>query len=286
MQQLTTKFRQPGHFREFALIKKLEIEEADEGEMIGYARVSTIEQSLRMQVDAMLRYGIRKENIFVEKMSGARADRPVLRQALKMLRPGWKFVFWKLDRVARSMSHLVKISEQVREAGATFVSLTEQIDTSTAIGALYFHVLGAFAQFERDLTVQRTKAGMEALRATGRVFGRAPVLDDPEKREAVQRDLDARGKDGNYLYTVAEVAKRHKVSTGSVNNYFPRYRTKVANDTLRGKRTTCSTGKAGYLSRELALARSRRAGERKASYLYKCNLCTRWHIGANGKITN
>jgi serine recombinase len=239
VQQLTGRFFNPATFCEFALIKKPEIEAAEEaGEMIGYARVSTIEQSLRLQVDAMIRAGVPQANIFVEKMSGARADRPVLRQSLKMLRPGWKLVFWKLDRVARSLSHLIKISDDVRDRGASLHSLTEQIDTSTAIGALYFHMLGAFAQFERDLTVQRTKAGMQALRETGRTFGRTPVLTDPKKREAVQKDLDAKGKDGVYLYTVAEVAKRNKISTGSLNNYFRAYRTKVALGSLRGKRST------------------------------------------------
>ena len=231
------KFRSTRPFCEFALIKKPEADAEEEaGEMIGYARVSTIEQSLRLQVDALLKAGVPKDNLFIEKMSGARADRPVLRQSLKMLRPGWKLVFWKLDRVARSMSQLIRISDQVREAGATLLSLTEEIDTSTPTGSLYFHMLGAFAQFERDLTVQRTKAGMQALRATGRTFGRAPVLADPKKRAAVQKDLDAKGRDGVPLYTVKEVAARHGISTGSVNNYFKAYRSTKAKATLRGKR--------------------------------------------------
>jgi DNA invertase Pin-like site-specific DNA recombinase len=211
------------------------VNDLPEGELIGYARVSTVEQSLRLQIDALLKYGVSKANIFEEKMSGASAHRPQLTKALKILRPGWKLVFWKLDRVARDVGHLIRISEEVKDKKCDLVSLTEQIDTSTAIGSLYFHMLGAFAQFERDLTKERTSAGMQALKATGKKFGRARIVDD-KKRQRIRADLDARNEDGRLMYSIREIAELHEISVGTVNNEFPRYRTSKARETLRGMR--------------------------------------------------
>lgn len=220
------------------IVPRLSLPELPEetGELVGYARVSTAEQNLTLQIDALTKAGVSPENLFVEKMSGAKADRPKLRQALKMLRPGWTLVFWKLDRVARSLPHLIRISEQVRDQGSHLRSLTEQIDTKTAIGALYFHMLGAFAQFERDLTIERTKAGMRALKESGVHFGRPLVL-TPEKVAKIKADLDAvvRGTK-RPRWTVKEIAARNKVSIGTVNNAFPAYRTTKAGANLRGMR--------------------------------------------------
>lgn len=203
-------------------------------ELIGYARVSTADQSLRLQIDALKAAGVLEENILVEKVSGASLKRPMLRRAIKYLRPGWTLVFWKLDRIARDMGQLIEISKEIKELGANMHSITEDLNTNTAIGTLYFNLLGMFAQFERDLTRERTKAGMEALKATGVTFGRKPVIVG-DKYDAIFADLTRRNASNTaWLYTVAEVAKRHRVSTGAVNKHWPGWRTKQA-EALRRK---------------------------------------------------
>lgn len=210
--------------------------ESEAGELIGYARVSTVEQSLRLQIDALKAAGVREENILVEKVSGASLKRPMLRRAIKYLRPGWTLVFWKLDRIARDMGQLIAISQEIKEIGANMRSITEKLDTSTALGTLYFNLLGMFAQFERDLTRERTRAGMQALKATGVRLGRKPVIVG-EKRDAIFADLNAMDPStSEYLYSVKEVAKLHKVSPGAINKHWPGHRSKQAAATLRGKR--------------------------------------------------
>lgn len=199
------------------------------GVLVGYARVSTIDQSLRLQVDALKRAGVTDEFLFVEKMSGASRNRPQFLRALKLLRPGWTLVFWKLDRVARDLGHLLKVSEEVREKGAALRSLTEQIDTKTAMGSFFFHMLGAFAQFERDMTRERTMAGMQALKERGAKFGRPPKL-TPKDMKAIERDLK------RPELTVKEIAAKYGVSPGTINAKFPGYRTGKNLTTLRGRR--------------------------------------------------
>lgn len=140
----------------------------------GYARVSTSEQSTNLQRDRLIEAGC--DQIFEDAASGARAHRPELDRMLGMLREGDTVVVWKLDRLGRSMQHLVDLVGKFNDMGVQFKSLTEQIDTSTAGGTLVFNVFASIAQFERDLIRERTKAGLEAARARGRNGGRRPIL--------------------------------------------------------------------------------------------------------------
>ena len=136
---------------------------------IGYARVSTGEQTLDLQMDALRSAGCGK--IFQETASGAKADRPVLAEVLSYLRAGDTLVVWRLDRLGRSLQHLIAVIAQSAERGIGFKSVTEQIDTTTSGGKLIFHVFGALAEFERDLIRERTRAGLAAARARGRLGG-------------------------------------------------------------------------------------------------------------------
>lgn len=139
--------------------------------MIGYARVSTIEQNLDMQIRALEAAGVEPRHLHVEKVSASSKLRPKLDWALATLRPGDTLVVWKLDRFARSMQDLLKGLQIIQAAGGGFRSLTEHIDTATPAGMLMVHVLGALAQFERDLVVQRTRHGVAAAKARGVQFG-------------------------------------------------------------------------------------------------------------------
>lgn len=148
---------------------------------IGYARVSTGEQTLDLQHDALTNAGCGK--IYQETASGAKADRPVLDEVLSYLRGGDTLVVWRLDRLGRSLEHLIDVVSMLAERGISFKSLTEQIDTTTPGGKLIFHVFGALAEFERDLIRERTHAGLAAARSRGRVGGRPKKLTDPKQLE-------------------------------------------------------------------------------------------------------
>src|SRR5215210_2296512 len=151
---------------------------------IGYARISTGEQTLDLQLDALKAAGC--GTVYQETASGAKADRPVLDDVLSYLRPGDTLVVWRLDRLGRSLQHLIEVVAALAERGIGFKSLTEQIDTTTPGGKLIFHVFGALAEFERDLIRERTHAGLAAARARGRLGGRPKAL-DPKKMELLQR---------------------------------------------------------------------------------------------------
>jgi DNA invertase Pin-like site-specific DNA recombinase len=152
--------------------------------LIGYARVSTIEQNLEMQKNALLNAGVHLDALHVEKVSGAAAHRPVLEWALDELRPGDTFVVWKLDRIARSLTDLLNKMERLKQSGASFRSLTEDIDTNTPGGRLLFHVMGAIAEFERDLIRERTRAGVRAAMERGVKFGPKRLLTPKQIKEA------------------------------------------------------------------------------------------------------
>jgi len=141
---------------------------------IGYARVSTGEQTLDLQLDALRAIGCGR--VYEETASGAKAERPVLDEVLSYLRPGDTLVVWRLDRLGRSLQHLIEVVAALAERGIGFKSLTEQIDTTTSGGKLIFHVFGALAEFERDLIRERTHAGLAAARARGRLGGRPKKL--------------------------------------------------------------------------------------------------------------
>lgn len=148
--------------------------ENDTSKLFGYARVSMQNQDLDLQMDALRKYGLGDENIFVEKISGKikSAERPQLDTCLKMLRTGDTLVVWKLDRLGRSLHDLVNILSMLEERGIHFHSLTEIINTSTPTGKLMFHLVAVFAEFERSLNKERTLAGLEAARRRGVVGGR------------------------------------------------------------------------------------------------------------------
>jgi DNA invertase Pin-like site-specific DNA recombinase len=141
---------------------------------VGYARVSTVDQDPELQLQALDAAGCAR--VFRETASGARSDRPVLRECLDYLRPGDTLIVWKLDRLGRSLSHLVATVEQLAECGIAFTSLTENIDTTTAAGRMLLGVMASLAQFERDLLAERTRAGLAAARANGRHGGRPVAL--------------------------------------------------------------------------------------------------------------
>jgi DNA invertase Pin-like site-specific DNA recombinase len=169
---------------------------------IGYARVSTTQQDLALQLDALAKAGCVR--VFEDRASGAKAERPGLAAALNFAREGDILTVWKLDRFGRSLPHLIETVSALERRGVSFRSLTEAIDTTTPGGRLVFHIFGALGQFERDLIRERTRAGLDAATARGRQGGRKPVVTDEKLRRA--HALRAQG------FTVREVAARIKVS--------------------------------------------------------------------------
>jgi DNA invertase Pin-like site-specific DNA recombinase len=160
---------------------------------VGYARVSTDDQNLSLQLDALAQQGVSKDLIFTDKLSGAKDDRPGLGRCLKALQAGDTLVGWRLDRLGRSMRHLVTVISDLREQGVGFRSISDgMIDTTSASGELVFHIFSALAQFERRLIQERTKAGLAAARARGRKGGR-PRLAQTEPRVQLARKLHADG---------------------------------------------------------------------------------------------
>jgi DNA invertase Pin-like site-specific DNA recombinase len=141
--------------------------------LIGYVRVSTQDQNTVLQEDALRKAGV--ERIFVEKASGAREDRPKLTEMLSFARKGDTIAVWRLDRLARSIRHLIEIAADLQKRGIHFKSLSDAIDTSTASGELHFHMLAALAQFERKLIGERVRAGLQSAWASGSVSGRKPM---------------------------------------------------------------------------------------------------------------
>ncbi len=157
--------------------------------LVGYARVSTEDQQLTLQTQSLKKCGCKK--IFSDKAGGARTDRPGLKEALSHLRPGDTLVVWKLDRLGRSVKGLVDLVGELEHQKVHFKSITDSIDTSTPAGRFFFHVMASLAQMERELTVERTRAGMEAARRLGRVGGRKRLMS--EKKMAAARNLLAQG---------------------------------------------------------------------------------------------
>lgn len=174
--------------------------------LIGYARVSTAEQDTALQTDALHRAGC--EKIFEDTASGTKAERPGLAAALAYLRDGDVLVVWRLDRLGRSLPHLIEVVDGLQARGVGFRSLSEDMDTTTPGGRLVFHVFGALGQFERDLIRERTRAGLAAAAARGRKGGRKPVVTTDKLQRA--KAYMAQG------LTVREAAARVKVSKTSL----------------------------------------------------------------------
>lgn len=168
---------------------------------VGYARVSTLDQDTALQLDALAAAGCTK--VFEDHASGVRADRAGLRRALDYVREGDVLIVWKLDRLGRSLQHLIETAASLEKRGVGFRSITEAIDTTTPGGRLVFHLFGALGQFEKDLIQERTRAGLAAAAARGRKGGRKPVI----TAEKLER---ARAIVGKGL-TVREAAMRLKV---------------------------------------------------------------------------
>lgn len=182
--------------------------------LVGYARVSTAEQSLQMQIDALIRAGVDPDHIHTEKVSGVSSRRPGRDLALKDCRTGDTFVVWKLDRVGRDISDLHGFIIGLDKRGINFRSLTESIDTKTPIGKLYLALLAAFAQFERDQIQERTKAGVKRAREAGKQFGQPPKVTE-KNRVSIERAI-------HKGLTVKEVAKAHRISESCLRLWYSR----------------------------------------------------------------
>jgi DNA invertase Pin-like site-specific DNA recombinase len=150
--------------------------------LVGYARVSTLDQNLDLQIEDLKKAGC--ERIYEEKVSGVKANRIELARALEMLRPGDTLCVWKLDRLGRSVKDLVNLVTELWEKEIQFKSVTDSIDTSTASGRFFFNIMASLAQMERELIVERTRAGLEVARKAGRVGGRKRVMTDSKLSSA------------------------------------------------------------------------------------------------------
>jgi len=186
---------------------------------IGYGRVSTRDQNPNAQEDALREAGC--DPVFVDKASGTLASRPELDKALIAARGGDEFVITKLDRLGRSLKNLIELSEQLDKKGVNLVVLSQGIDTSTPAGRMFFHILGAIAEFERSLIVERTRDGLEAARARGRVGGRKKAL-RPRQVELAQQMYDELGPDGKRKHTVQDIADELGVARTTIYRYLER----------------------------------------------------------------
>src|SRR3954452_548255 len=181
--------------------------------LLGYARVSTHDQTLALQQDALTQAGC--DRVFTDTASGAAAERDGLEEALSHIRSGDTLVVWKLDRLGRSLPHLIETITRLQERGIGFKSLTEQIDTTTSGGKLIFHVFGALAELEREVIRERTQAGLIAARARGRHGGhpRAAALNDAKKVAMAQALYNDKNN------SIADICKTLRVSRSTLYRY-------------------------------------------------------------------
>jgi DNA invertase Pin-like site-specific DNA recombinase len=180
---------------------------------LGYARVSTQDQNLSLQLDALEKAACAK--IYQEKMTSATKNRPQLRDLMTQLRTGDVVVVWKLDRLARSLKDLVDLVTEIRAQGAELQSLQDQIDTTTAQGKFTFHLFAALAEFEPDIIIERTKAGLAAARARGRKGGRPKGLGKKAQHSAIIAESLYREE----KLTVQEICEQLSISKGTFYNY-------------------------------------------------------------------
>lgn len=195
--------------------------------IIGYARVSTEDQKLDLQKNALQKAGC--EKIFEDfGYSGIKNNRPKLKEALDNLKKGDVFVVWKLDRLGRSLSHLVEMISGFSKQGIQFKSLTENIDTTSAGGTLTFHIMAAMAQFERDLIIERTNAGLEAAKKRGVLLGRRKKL-NIERFEFAKKLIEGEGK------TISEVARIMQTTRQTIYNEINRHKWDVSQNNKKLK---------------------------------------------------
>jgi DNA invertase Pin-like site-specific DNA recombinase len=182
--------------------------------LVGYARVSTGQQDLQLQLDALKAAGVLKANLYTDKTSGSKAARPGLDACLQQLQAGDILLVWRLDRLGRSVRHLIDVVEDLHRRDVKFKSLCDgAIDTTTASGELIFHIFTTLAQFERRLIVDRTRAGLTAARARGRLGGRPPMsLDDP-------RIQTAQKLHGDKSMGIADICKTLRISRPTLYRY-------------------------------------------------------------------
>jgi len=178
--------------------------------LIGYARVSTDDQNLALQRDALAAAGC--EKVYEDRISGAKAERPGLALALEVARAGDTLVVWRLDRLGRSLKDLIALAEGLDKRGVGLKSLKEALDTTSSGGRLVFHMFGALAEFERDLIRERTRAGLTAARARGRLGGRPKRL-TPEKRRLAVQLYRARE------HSIAEICRLMGISKPTLYSY-------------------------------------------------------------------
>lgn len=177
----------------------------------GYARVSTQDQNLDLQIDELLKVGVEEENIFKEKITGTKKDRPEFQELLKRLREGDAIVVWKLDRIGRSTKHLVDLMNYFNEHNINFISIKENIDTSTAMGKFIFTIFAALAEFERDMISERTKAGLSSARSRGRKGGRPA-----KNQKSIDRALQLYDSKS---WAISEIEKMTNVSKATLYRY-------------------------------------------------------------------
>lgn len=180
---------------------------------IGYARVSTKDQNLDRQIDSLTAAGC--EKIFSDKISGVKFERPELTMLTSQIRSGDVVVIYKLDRLGRSLKDLLTIVSDFEEKGVSFISLQDNIDTTTASGKLIFHIFASLAEFERDLISERTKAGLSAARARGRMGGRPKGLSDEAKKTALAAETLYRTGD----HSISEICGQLGISKPTLYNY-------------------------------------------------------------------
>lgn len=184
------------------------------GRLVGYARVSTDDQDLTLQIDSLTGLGISQDDIFTEKISGAKTDRPGLDACLAELQQGDTLVVWRLDRLGRSMHPLVTLIEQLRNRGVGFRSVSDGlIDTTSPSGELIFHIFSALAQFERRLSQERTRAGLASARARGRMGGRSAIDRDEAKVRAARKLCE------DHTLTLDDICKTLHISRSTYYRY-------------------------------------------------------------------
>lgn len=168
--------------------------------LIGYARISTNEQNLNLQTDALTKAGC--EKIFTDTASGAKSDRTGLTEAINFMRKGDTLCVWKLDRLGRSLKHLIETVLALQALGKGFCSLQENIDTTTSGGKLFFHIFGALAEFERDIIRERTRAGLASARSRGRLGGRPSIMNSKKLKMATSLYADGETQVGEICETL------------------------------------------------------------------------------------